>query len=112
MGEEDIPASTRVGLCWPSANRDETVFVQADEVLDRAPVPMSVGFGIHNCLGAPQARLIIRVFEIARRTGEINSVDFSGAQNWRKEESFTRQFGCDQGGREIVLGLIYAQFQQ
>ena len=62
VGEHDIPAGGRVGLCWPSANRDETVFEKADEVvLERAPNPhIGFGFGVHNCLGAPQARLIIR----------------------------------------------------
>ena len=55
--DQDIPAGSRVGLCWPSANRDESVFEKADEVvLDRAPNPhIGFGFGIHNCLGAPQA---------------------------------------------------------
>ena len=54
--DQDIPAGSRVGLCWPSANRDESVFEKADEVvLDRAPNPhIGFGFGIHNCLGAPQ----------------------------------------------------------
>jgi cytochrome P450 len=62
VGEQEIPAGSRVGLCWPSANRDESVFEKADEVvLDRVPNPhIGFGFGIHNCLGAPQARLIIR----------------------------------------------------
>ena len=30
---QDIPVESRVGLCWPSANRDETVFDQADELV-------------------------------------------------------------------------------
>ena len=60
----EVPAGSRIGLCWPSANRDETVFNQPDKVmLDRSPNPhIGFGFGPHNCLGAPHARVVIRSF--------------------------------------------------
>lgn len=46
-----------------SANRDESVFVNADQFdIARKPNPhLAFGFGIHYCLGAPLARLEARV---------------------------------------------------
>lgn len=57
-----VPADGRVSLGWASANFDETVFDEPEEVrLDRKPNPhISFGFGTHLCLGAPHARLIVR----------------------------------------------------
>jgi Cytochrome P450 len=57
-----VKAGGRVSLCWSSANFDENVFADAQEVrLDRKPNPhLSFGFGEHLCLGAPHARLILR----------------------------------------------------
>ena len=98
VGEHDIPAGGRVGLCWPSANRDETVFEKADEVvLDRAPNPhIGFGFGIHNCLGAPQARLIIRSL-LKSLSEQVKSIELiSAVPRIEKEESYTRQVGYDQ----------------
>ena len=97
-GEQNIPAGNRVGLCWPSANRDETVFEKADEVvLDRAPNPhIGFGFGIHNCLGAPQARLIIRSL-LKSLSEQVKSIELiSAVPRMEKEESYTRQVGYDQ----------------
>ena len=98
VGEQDIPAGSRVGLCWPSANRDESVFEKADEVvLDRAPNPhIGFGFGIHNCLGAPQARLIIRSLlkSLAKQVKSIELI--SAVPRMEEEESYTRQVGYDQ----------------
>ena len=53
----------RVALVYPSANRDEAVFDQPDEVdLARDPNPhIAFGFGTHFCLGAHVARLSLRV---------------------------------------------------
>lgn len=57
-----VPAGGRVALCWASANLDEAAFDQPHEIrLDRRPNPhLSFGFGVHLCLGAPHARLILR----------------------------------------------------
>ena len=98
VGEQEIPAGSRVGLCWPSANRDESVFEKADEVvLDRVPNPhIGFGFGIHNCLGAPQARLIIRSL-LKALSVKVNSIELiSSVPRIEKEESYTRQVGYDQ----------------
>jgi cytochrome P450 family 142 subfamily A polypeptide 1 len=53
----------RVALVYPSANRDELVFADADSVdLGRDPNPhIAFGFGTHFCLGAHLARLTLRV---------------------------------------------------
>ena len=98
VGEQDISAGSRVGLCWPSANRDETVFEHADEVvLDRSPNPhIGFGFGIHNCLGAPQARLIIRSL-LKSLAEQVKSIELiSAVRRMEEEESYTRQVGYDQ----------------
>ncbi len=57
-----VKADGRVSLAWASANFDETVFNEPEEIrLDRKPNPhLSFGFGTHLCLGAPHARLIVR----------------------------------------------------
>ncbi len=57
-----VKPGQRVSLCFASANFDETVFDQPEEVrLGRQPNPhVAFGFGAHLCLGAPHARLILR----------------------------------------------------
>ena len=97
VADQEIPADTRIGLCWPSANRDETVFDQADEVvLDRMPNPhIGFGFGIHHCLGAPQARLIIRGL-LKSLSEQVKSIELiSAIPRMEKEESYIRQVGYD-----------------
>mgnify|MGYP001204953951 CR=1 FL=1 len=93
----EIPAGGRVGLCWPSANRDESVFKEPNKVvLDRMPNPhIGFGFGIHNCLGAPQARLIIRSLlrALCEQVKSIELISFE--PRIEKEESYTRQVGYD-----------------
>jgi cytochrome P450 len=57
-----VKSDQLISLCWASANFDETVFENPGEIrLDRKPNPhVAFGNGIHNCLGASHARLIIR----------------------------------------------------
>ncbi|NIB38120.1 cytochrome P450 [Pseudomaricurvus alkylphenolicus] len=59
---EAVEVDQRVSLCWASANRDASVFEAPAEVrLDRKPNPhLGFGHGPHSCLGAPQARLVMR----------------------------------------------------
>jgi cytochrome P450 len=57
-----VPPHGKVSLCWSSANYDDAVFPAPHQVrLDRKPnAHMAFGFGIHLCLGAPHARLVLR----------------------------------------------------
>lgn len=73
---EHVPAGSRVGLNWASANRDETVFADPDTVrLDRHPNPhVAFGTGAHFCLGAPHARLLIRTL-LAQCASQVRRVE-------------------------------------
>jgi cytochrome P450 len=64
LGGVPIPAGAIVLLAWGSASRDECVFTEAEQFdIERANVKdhMSFGNGTHFCLGAPLARLEVRV---------------------------------------------------
>jgi len=62
-----------------SANRDERAFPEPDEVrLDRKPNPhVAFGAGVHLCIGAPHARLLVRTLlrQCSQRVGSIAIVD-------------------------------------
>ena len=70
-----VKAGERIGLCWSSANNDETVFDKPEEVrLDRKPNPhLAFGFGTHLCLGAPHARLLVRTL-LKKLTERVASI--------------------------------------
>ncbi|MFO6448708.1 cytochrome P450 [Erythrobacter sp. NE805] len=70
VGPYPVAPDARVSLCWASANFDETVFDAPTEVrLDRMPNPhLGFGSGHHTCLGAAQARTILRA--LIRQLGE------------------------------------------
>jgi cytochrome P450 len=74
----EVKAGERATLCWASANLDEEVFTEADEVrLDRKPNPhVSFGFGAHLCLGAAHARTVMRVLLglLCRRVSRIELI--------------------------------------
>ena len=92
---ETVPPGDRVGLCWPSANRDASAFADADQVmLDRSPNPhVGFGFGTHSCLGAAQARLILRslLASLCEHVGHIALID--AEPEVEHESSFSRQVG-------------------
>jgi cytochrome P450 len=72
LGERHIRAGDKVGLLWASGNRDDAVFPEPDVcVLDRRPNRhLAFGYGIHTCIGAPLARMELRlaVEELLART--------------------------------------------
>jgi len=72
LGGQHIIAGERIGLFWAAGNRDEEAFSNPDTcILDRKPNRhLAFGRGIHTCLGAPMARMEIRVAleEILART--------------------------------------------
>lgn len=92
-----VPPNARIGLGWASANRDETVFPDPDEIrLDRKPNPhISFGFGAHLCLGAPHARLIVRTLlqKLCERVEKIEVIE--AVDHVEREEAFTRAVGFD-----------------
>lgn len=93
--EHAARAGSRVGLCWASANRDETVFERPEEiVLDRKMNPhLSFGFGVHNCLGATHARELMKLLleELAARVGRIDILDHT--DNVEDLDNFKRKVG-------------------
>ncbi len=63
IGGRRIPAGENISLMWIAANRDPRAFDGADEIRIERDVSDSLawGQGIHLCLGAPMARLEMRV---------------------------------------------------
>ncbi|AZM51508.1 cytochrome P450 [Streptomyces sp. WAC 01529] len=76
LGGGMIPARGAVVAWIGSANRDESQFAdphQFDITRDNAKRQVAFGFGPHFCVGAPLARLTLRVFfeELLQRCGSI-----------------------------------------
>jgi cytochrome P450 family 142 subfamily A polypeptide 1 len=75
----DLAAGDKVFMLYQSANRDETVFDDADAFkIDRNPNPhLGFGIGTHFCLGANLARNELKVVfeELFRRLGDIRVKD-------------------------------------
>ena len=64
LGGVEIREGAMVMLLWSSANRDDSIFDQPDELVVGRPnshLHMGFGRGIHHCVGAPLARLEARV---------------------------------------------------
>jgi len=63
LGGQQVAAGDKVTVWWASANRDETVFADPDAFdPTRSPNPhLALGRGSHFCLGAPLARMEIRL---------------------------------------------------
>ncbi|MGH0032443.1 MAG: cytochrome P450 [Myxococcota bacterium] len=70
-----LPEDAKVVMCYPAANRDESVFDEPDRFdVTRDPNPqLAFGYGPHYCLGANLARAEIRVMfeELFRRLPDI-----------------------------------------
>ena len=94
---EQVPAGGRVSLGWASANRDESVFPEADVFkIDRKPNPhLSFGFGEHLCLGAPHARLIVRTLlqKCVKLVGSMEIV--SAEERTETEHDYERKLGYE-----------------
>ena len=75
IGGRQLGAGELVSIIWISANRDERVFADPGTFrLDRGAAPnLLYGAGIHYCVGAPLARLEMRVAmeELLSRTTRI-----------------------------------------
>jgi cytochrome P450 len=70
-----VPAGSEVWLNFAAGNRDPEVFSDPETFsLDRRPNPhVAFGFGIHACVGAPLARLEMRIVteELLRRLPDL-----------------------------------------
>ncbi len=75
IGGRELAAGERISIIWASANRDETVFGDPDEIqLDRDPAQnLLYGAGIHACPGAPLARLELRAI-IEELLGQTDNI--------------------------------------
>lgn len=78
VGGQAISRGDRLMMIYPSANRDEDVFVEPFAFdVSRHPNPhLSFGFGTHLCVGANMARLVLRtVFrELSARATQLTVV--------------------------------------
>jgi cytochrome P450 len=92
-----VEADERVSLCWSSANRDATVFENPDELqLDRRPNPhVAFGSGVHNCLGALHARLMVRTLldQICESVESITVLE--SEPHIERTENYERRMGYD-----------------
>jgi cytochrome P450 len=63
LGSQVIKAGDYVRLSLPSANRDETAYENADQfdVTRKASTHVAFGHGLHHCIGAPLARMQMRI---------------------------------------------------
>ncbi len=88
----EVEADHLISLCWASANFDETVFDHPEEVkLDRKPNPhISFGQGIHNCMGAAHARLIVRTLlaKLSEMSSDVKLI--SQTRHIETEAAYTR----------------------
>jgi cytochrome P450 len=79
LGGKTLRAGDKVVMWYLSANRDESVFPEADRlIIDRpnARSHVSFGFGIHRCMGNRLAEMQLRILweEIYKRFRRINVV--------------------------------------
>jgi cytochrome P450 len=75
-----IKAGDKLALWYLSANRDESVFENADKLIvdrENARRHLSFGYGIHRCVGARLAELQIRILleEMAKRRFRVNVIE-------------------------------------
>jgi cytochrome P450 len=75
----NIAKGDKLILWYLSANRDESVFDDADKIIvdrDNARRNLAFGYGIHRCVGARLAEMQIRILleEMAARRMQVNIV--------------------------------------
>lgn len=92
IGGVSIPAGSNILLALTSANRDEAVFENPDE-LDvtrrNARKHIAFGHGIHMCIGAPLARLQLKIIleTLTRRFPHMSLAD-EGPLEWIRTIAF------------------------
>lgn len=84
LGDQQLRAGDRVGLFYPSANRDDTVFTDPNRFdIRRSPNPHVAfgGGGPHFCLGASLARKEIEVM-IGSLLRRFTTIEVTGEPTW------------------------------
>src|SRR3954453_774936 len=88
LGDVVIPAGELILLSLGSANRDDAHFRSADWLdLNRHPVGgMAFGHGVHYCIGAPLARLIMQIglFRLLARYPDIRLAVPAERLRWKE----------------------------
>jgi cytochrome P450 len=84
IGGVDIPAGAKLLLMFGAANREESIFPDPDRFdvkRKEAARHVTFGFGAHTCMGAPLARMEMRVVleELVKRLPHMNLV---ADQSW------------------------------
>lgn len=78
LGGVQIPEGAALWVLFGSANRDDTVYADPDELRPgRAEAHLAFGRGVHFCVGAPLARLeaVTALQVLAARFREVRPVD-------------------------------------
>jgi len=92
-----VEPGSLVSLCFASANYDQTVFDEPEEVrLERKPNPhVAFGFGPHLCLGAAHARLVVRSLlkGLCEQVGGISTI--AAEEKVEREERYNRPLAYD-----------------
>ncbi len=82
IGDVEIPAGSKVQVMYASANRDHHVWPDADAFrVDRDPresrTHLAFGWGLHYCIGAPLARMEIRL-ALDRILDQMHDIELTG----------------------------------
>jgi cytochrome P450 len=89
IGDQAIRAGDAVLVQLDSANRDESVFASAGDLDFGRKVNHHVafGFGVHHCVGAPLARLELRVLlsTLVHRLPELRLAISAEDIEWRRD---------------------------
>lgn len=94
IGGVKVRAGDAVLPCINSANRDDSVFTDAEELdLTREPNPhLAFGHGIHRCLGAHLGRveLTVALDRLLHHLGTFQLAVPAGELEWKPNRAFTR----------------------
>ncbi len=92
---QPVAAGQRVALGWASANFDETVFPDPQDMrIDRRPNPhLAFGIGAHSCLGSLHARLLLKTV-LEKMVARVGQLTVQGEQaNCLSFPQFERRVG-------------------